>query len=153
MQNETCTVLPMQSTYPLKWLRCKSVLTLEQVSDHCRQPSPLDSHQEHRTLAAAWLKPGAKSVSLERPFPCSGPQCLPKEKENGHACLCQGVRKTSVRNVSAFKGQIFCTSAEFIFILSVSWTEENIFFIVLLSFLLQASSEHTVCAGGGEAER
>lgn len=53
------------------------------------------------------------------------------QKKNDNTCLCQGVRKISIRNVNAFKGQILCISAEFIFILSVSWLKEEIFILFL----------------------
>lgn len=71
------------------------------------------------------------------------------EKENGNTCLLQEVKKISIKNTSAFKGQLFCTSAEFIFILSVSWMEvEN--FILFLLFSSANIQEHILCASGGE---
>ena len=134
MQAETCTILPMQNTYPLKWWRCKWIPTLEQISNYCGQPKPLDPNEEQQTEVLTSLKPWARLGSLGRPLHCSKLHSLRMQKENDNTCLCQDVRKISIRNVSAFKGQIFCTSAEFIFILSVSWMEEEIFFISLLLF-------------------
>lgn len=72
-------------------------------------------------------------MSLVKPFTCSVPQSLQMQKENGNICLFQDVIKTGLRNVSTLKGQIFCTSAEFVFILSVSWMKMEIFISLLLS--------------------
>lgn len=111
MQNETCAILPMQNTYPPKWLRCKLVLTLEQVSNYCRQHSPLDSNKEHQAVALAWFKPGANSVRLDRRFHCSVPQSLQMQKEYIAFAFVKH------KKCQCFQRSIFCTSAEFIFTL------------------------------------
>ena len=113
-------------------LRCKLIPTMEQISNHYRQPSLLDSNKEHQTMAPVSLKLWANFMSLVKPLNCSVPQSLQMEKEHDNICLFQDVIKTSLRNVSTFKGQIFCTSEEFIFILSVSWIKVEIFIMFLL---------------------
>lgn len=133
-------------------LRCKLIPTLEQISNHYRQPTLLGSNKEHQTVAPVSLKLWANFMSLVKPFNCSVPQSLQMEKENDNICLFQDVIETSLRNVSTFKGQIFCTSAEFIFILSVSWIKVEILSCSFY-FLQQTFNEHIPCAGRGEAQR
>ena len=130
MQNETCTILPKLKNIPSKViLSCKLIPTLEQLSNRYRQPGLLDTNKSIRP----WLRSLCDFMSLVKPFTCSVPQSLQMQKENGNICLFQDVIKTGLRNVSTLKGQIFCTSAEFVFILSVSWMKVEIFISLLLS--------------------
>ena len=71
-------------------------------------------------------------MSLVKPFNCTVPQSLQMQKGNDNICLFQDVIKTGLRNVSTLKGQIFFTSAEFVFILSASWMKVEIFILLLL---------------------
>lgn len=128
-------------------LRWKLIPSLEQISNHCRQASPPDSNKEHPTMAAASPKPGTNFVRLVSHLIALHPSLF-HVKRKWEYLPSSGIRKISIRNISAFKGQIFCTTTEFIFILSVSWMEVENFILLLLLF--SANSEHILCAGGGE---